>query len=353
MKLSLVLTTLGLATISIASPFHHNIIQDVLPDNKPPLPINRHVVSKSSSSESSHETFSIDPKYIKLANEQIEKIQKNQKCFFSNEELFQHAISFANDYLYPNNVIQAKSINSSYFADDVVGRIDVTRNFEGKELNTEYLFGLFSQLSDNDVANLIGYSSSYDVYEFVANCNEYSMSVVNNGTFPSLNNASLPIAVNIWIKLNEYKQITQYDLTFLRFERLFDAIELAGYKALSGNSTATEIPQDGYKLLQKVLVNSICKVHEKYCQKDYPQYSSQNACIDYLMNDTKLGKDFEGGRDTVWCRSLHQNMIEYRPSVHCPHLGPSGGDMCTNEGTGFLEVTYNYKTTFKEPWIVI
>lgn len=317
--------------------------------------VNKAVSSKStpsSTSSGSHETFQIDQKYIDLANDQIKEIKKDQQCYFSNEELFQHAISFANDYLYPNNVAQAKSINSSYFAEDVVGRIDVTRNFEGKELNTEYLFGLFSQLSDNAVTNLIGYSTSYDVYEFLGNCNQYTMSVVNNGTFPSLGNASLPIAVNIWIKLNEYKEIVQYDLTFLKFERLFEAIELAGYQALSGNKTATEIPEEGYKQLQGLLVKSICDVHDHYCQKDYPQYDSKQDCIDYLTK-TRLGKDYEGGRNTVWCRSLHQNMIEYRPNVHCPHLGPSGGDMCTDEDTGFLEVTYNYKKTFHNPWMVI
>lgn len=319
--------------------------------------INRAVVTASESSPTatsskSHETFEIDQKYIDLANDQIKQIRKDQECFFSNDELFQHAISFANDYLYPNNGDQARSINSSYFAEDVVGRIDVTRNFKGKELNTEYLFGLFSQLSDNSVTNLIGYSTSYEVYEFLGNCNQYTMAVVNNGTFPSLGNASLPIAVNIWIKLNEYKEIVQYDLTFLKFERLFDAIELAGYQALSGNSTATEVPPEGYQQLQKLLVNSICQVHEKYCQKDYPQYDSQDDCVEYLMK-TRLGRDYEGGRDTVWCRSLHQNMIEYRPNVHCPHLGPSGGDMCTDPDTGFLEVTYNYKSTFNNPWMVV
>ena len=32
--------------------------------------------------------------------------------------------------------------------------------------------------------------------------------------------------------------------------------------------------------------------------------------------------------DNLVCRHLHVPMLPLRPSVHCPHIGPTGGDMC-------------------------
>lgn len=306
----------------------------------------------SAISDGAETTLSINPDYVTLADNIAREIQEDQECYFTNKELFEHAVSFANDYLYPANTKQAEMINSTYFAEDVVGRIDVTRNFEGRELNTEYLFGLFTQLNNSDISSLLGYSVAYDMYEFVGSCNQYSMSVVNNATFPTNGNAVIPFSVNIWIKLDRYKKIVQYDLSFLKFDRFFGLVELGAYQLLSNNKTATSIPDEGYDLIKSALVESICEVHEKYCQEDYPQYDSQEDCIEYLTN-TRLGESWEGGDDSVWCRSIHQNMIEYRPSVHCPHLGPSGGDMCVSEGTGYEEVVFNYNSTFSKPWIVV
>jgi hypothetical protein len=31
----------------------------------------------------------------------------------------------------------------------------------------------------------------------------------------------------------------------------------------------------------------------------------------------------------IWCRYIHKNMVSFRPSVHCLHIGPSRGDMCS------------------------
>lgn len=308
--------------------------------------------SHSSAVASEETTIKIDPKYVELADRIARDVRKDQECYFTSKELFEHAVAFANDYLYPNNVAQAESINSTYFAENAVGRIDVTRNFKGRELNTEYLFGLFTQLNNSHIATLLGYSIAYDLYEFVGNCNEYSMSVVNNATFPTTGGKIVPFSVNIWIKLNKYKQIEQYDLSFLKFDRFFEIVELGAYQVLSGNKEATEIPPEGFDLLKSVLVKSVCEVHDFYCQKDYPQYASKEDCVDFLMH-TRLGKSGEGGRDSVWCRSIHQNMIAYRPHIHCPHLGPSGGGMCTDVDSGYEQVVFNYNSTFEKNWVVV
>jgi hypothetical protein len=40
-------------------------------------------------------------------------------------------------FMYPNNTVEAAKINSTLFAENVQGRVDVTNTFDGRELNTE------------------------------------------------------------------------------------------------------------------------------------------------------------------------------------------------------------------------
>ncbi|KAK4688062.1 hypothetical protein P7C73_g2063, partial [Tremellales sp. Uapishka_1] len=47
-----------------------------------------------------------------------------------------------------------------------------------------------------------------------------------------------------------------------------------------------------------------------------------------------LSTNFDGrelstmGENNLLCRALHTPMLPLRPAVHCPHVGPTGGDMC-------------------------
>ena len=44
---------------------------------------------------------------------------------------------FADAAMYPNNTAEASKINSTLFAENVQGRVDLTSTFDGRELNTE------------------------------------------------------------------------------------------------------------------------------------------------------------------------------------------------------------------------
>ena len=44
---------------------------------------------------------------------------------------------FADAFMFPNNTIQAAAINSTLFSENIQGRVDLTDNFDGRELNTE------------------------------------------------------------------------------------------------------------------------------------------------------------------------------------------------------------------------
>jgi hypothetical protein len=46
-------------------------------------------------------------------------------------------LRFADAFMYPNNTIEAAKINSTLFAENIQGRVDLTSTFDGRELNTE------------------------------------------------------------------------------------------------------------------------------------------------------------------------------------------------------------------------
>src|ERR1700760_3078749 len=86
---------------------------------------------------------------------------------FTLDELYKLQIRFLDNFIYPTDVKQAESINSTLLAEDVQGRIDITRTFEGRELNTEYLFGLFANLAANpNSISLLGVPISYEILHF-------------------------------------------------------------------------------------------------------------------------------------------------------------------------------------------
>lgn len=92
---------------------------------------------------------------------------------FSFNQLWDLHKKFLDNFIYPADVKQAQAINSTIFAENVQGRVDITRTFEGRELNTEYLFGLFANLATASpgAISLLGVPLNYEVLHFAANQN--------------------------------------------------------------------------------------------------------------------------------------------------------------------------------------
>ena len=97
---------------------------------------------------------------------------------FTFNQLWNLQKTFSDSFVYPANVAIAKSINSTLLAENVQGRVDVTRTFDGRELNTEYLFGLFAnlaELGDKRATTLLGIPKGYEIVKFAANQNVVSI----------------------------------------------------------------------------------------------------------------------------------------------------------------------------------
>jgi hypothetical protein len=143
---------------------------------------------------------------------------------FTFDELYKLQTRLLDNYIWPADVAQAESINSTLLAEDVRGRIDITRTFEGRELNTEYLFGLFANLAANpNSISLLGVPTSYEILHFTANEWITSSAVRFMYNFTSLG-LMVPVEVDSWNTYNEAGEITQYDVSFKYWQWMFDYV---------------------------------------------------------------------------------------------------------------------------------
>ena len=115
------------------------------------------------------------------------------------------------------------------------------------------------------------------------------------------------------------------------------------------------------QVLTSVLASEICGTAQTYCNETNTQYTDMASCYAYLTQEVRFGEAYELGRNTLLCRSVHQNMVPYRPGVHwwiplfsstclniadimfwSPHIGPTGGGMCTDDTTYLGTVEANF-----------
>jgi hypothetical protein len=200
--------------------------------------------------------------------------------------------------------------------------VDITRTFDGRELNNEYIFGLFSE---PDHLSLVGVPIAYSITQFTANGNIASATTVV--TFNSTSfGVVIPVTIDTWIEWDAQQKIVQYDATFRWFGPLLEAL----LKAQAARMNTTDLAVVRAALTQR-LADTICQTHEDNCKGENQQYENRDACMDFLTNKTRFGQAYELGRDTLLCREVHELMVKYRPDIHCSHIGPTGGDYCVDD----------------------
>ncbi|KAJ6024712.1 hypothetical protein N7540_005509 [Penicillium herquei] len=265
--------------------------------------------------------------------------KEHPKPKYTYDELWNLETGFWDAFLYPANKEQTQGNQSTIFSSDVQGRVDITRTFDGDELNREYIFGLFA---DPDHVSLVGVPISYSITQFSANDNIAAATTVvtfNATTFGVL----VPVTIDTWIEFDEDGKITQYDAVFRWFEYLLDF--LVEGTATKINATSSD---QAIAYISDTLAKTICNTHEQYCTGSNKQYADNSTCYDFLTKSIRFGKSYELGRNTLLCREVHEHMVQYRPDVHCSHIGPSGGGYCVDDMSYSQTVLQKY---FNDSWI--
>lgn len=258
---------------------------------------------------------------------------------FTFDRLWELETAFWDAFLYPQNKKQIEGNSSTVFTPDVQGRVDITRTFDGDELNREYIFGLFA---DPNHPSLVGVPVNYSITQFTAYDNIASATTVvtfNATTFGVL----VPVTIDTWIEFNENGKIAKYDAVFRWFEFLLDF--LLEETAAKINATSAD---QAVKYVSDILAKTICATHEQNCNGSNKQYSNETACYEYLTQSIRFGKSYELGRNTLLCREVHEHMVPLRPDVHCSHIGPSGGNYCVDDRDYQQTVLQQY---FNGSWI--
>ncbi|KAH7061579.1 hypothetical protein B0J12DRAFT_648479 [Macrophomina phaseolina] len=223
---------------------------------------------------------------------------------------------------------------SPLLAPHIRGRVDITREFVGAELNTEYLFGLFAQLNKTKAFTLLGIPVSYTIVHFTGANDTAVSSTLMNFTSPFWTPspaATFALEIHAWTQFDALGRVAQYDATFRHWD-LFVSGALARVAAARfDNSLPAAVAY-----ATRELARAVCGEHEAHCAGADRQYADAQACEDFLTAGVRFGEPHEMGRDTLLCRSVHAPMVALRPGVHCAHVGRSGGDMCT-DALGYAE----------------
>lgn len=196
-------------------------------------------------------------------------------------------------------------------------------NFSGRELSTEYLFGLYG---DPVHPSVVSIPTSYEILDFVAYDN--TASAITVVEFKStITNDTLPVRVESLMEWNDDRQIAKYEVSIRLLGYLIDTL-IARIAETAGVTLDEATSRFG-----KTIATSICQLHDEHCTGANQQYRDSADCLNFLTEKIRLGRDYETGRNTLLCRSIHQIMLPYRPDVHCPHIGPSGGGKCVDGQT--------------------
>ncbi|OJJ67885.1 hypothetical protein ASPBRDRAFT_58471 [Aspergillus brasiliensis CBS 101740] len=262
---------------------------------------------------------------------------------YTVDQLWALTTHFWDNFLYPANTAHINPNDTSIFSDNVHGRVDVTRTFTNRDLNNEYIFGLFSQPGDTH-PSIFGVPIAYNLTQFAATSNTVASTAVltfNISTFDLI----IPGVITAWFEFNSLGQITQYDAVFRWLDWLFvQILHAAGRKFhTSNNDTETR------NRVADLFARTICQTEEEYCLGSNRQYASPQECYRFLTRRIRFGQPWEMGRNTLLCREVHENMVRLNPDVHCAHIGPSGGEYCVDDQSYEEVVMERY---FGSSWVV-
>ncbi|KAI5478206.1 hypothetical protein MNV49_005373 [Pseudohyphozyma bogoriensis] len=252
-------------------------------------------------------------------------------------EYLQAMQDFQHGFLNPAEIVNA-GIDSPAFADDIVGRVDVTTTFEGIELNTEYIYALWLGITnDNTSTPLIGSAANQTIQTLVIQPPVVFVSTITNLYYATMDYI-LPMQIDLILNFNDDLKITTYDVTFRRWPEAWNYLlpKLGPQLAKEMNMTFSATSNITALVARRAAID-VCDVAMEYCVGSNVQYSSHDQCMQFLTEEVPFGQPWEGGMNTGFCRYIHKNMVAKRPEVHCAHVGPSGGDMCI--ARDYIEVT--------------
>jgi hypothetical protein len=233
-------------------------------------------------------------------------------------------LQISTDWTFPRLVEVARNLEYPGFTSDVIGRIDITGTFTGAQLNTEYIFGSLADFGTDTNTSLIGVPINISISQIVVQGNVASVSFLSTFNWTV---DVLPVQWNVMWMFNDEGKVTQYDSQFLRSSWIFPAL-LPKLAPRLAAELDLPLDTDPTVLVTLRAAYDICSKHEKYCTGELQQYNTTADCMDFITNQIPFGDIWQSSQNTGICRYWHKAMVPLSPSVHCPHIGPTGGGFC-------------------------
>jgi hypothetical protein len=222
------------------------------------------------------------------------------------------------EILFNTNNIQSQYISPQ----GLIGRIIPAGTFTTPALALEYLYGLLCPIPglpprDYTIQAFNLTNVAYDKNYFITQ---------NEFIFTLDGNIRLTFFVNI--AFDENYKVCGYEG---QIRNLGLTLDPAAYQDPQGSIAA------------------LCAATQQFCTGTLQQYASVEACIEYLSTQVPYGTYDRADQGNVICRFIHIQLVPITPSVHCPHVGPTGGNACYNKTvdfyynqTNFLGCAYKY-----------
>jgi len=215
-------------------------------------------------------------------------------------------------YPMPLLIIETPALIQELFSPNISGRITPVGIFDDLEGTIEYFYALSASTG--------GKVQSIDVVDIITQGSTVAsrVDILFNAT-----DVTGPHYYNLtqtgFFHFDDEGRILEYDLTILRLGKYADPV-------VTSNETL-------YK-------EEICEVAQLYCLGNNTQYNSTESCLEFLSS-IPFGSFNDAMSDSVVCRIVHTILVPFRPDIHCPHVGPTGGQMCVN---------FTYQSWYSEPY---
>jgi len=212
-----------------------------------------------------------------------------------------------NQLIYPTPLlIMAGEISvADIFASNVKGRVSPVGSYNDFTSVQEYFYAL-AAVSD---------ITQVTMQKITVTGNYVTVSVIIYFNNAGRGTPSYNLTQAGFFTFNEQNLVSSLDLDILNL----------GW-ALDGDSATN--PATRLANIQNICTTLV--VSPGYCppsEDPSGYYSSFADCVNYMSNIT-YGSWSHANSNTVICRSLHTILTAFRPSVHCPHAGKTGGGVC-------------------------
>lgn len=224
--------------------------------------------------------------------------------------------------VYPNQLpiiaAGAQAVPPGLFNANSSGRITPVGEFIGLEESTEYFFGL-SPVPESNVRSTV--FARAETVAFQSPCAEVASSiiylhsgVVNPNSTENGKEVSTLKQIAFW-RFDEQGAVLNYDAW------------LPTIDAWNEVASGAQVENPSF---QAATIQGLCGVIQTRCVGNNTQYQTVEECIDVLSQKPFGIYDRTWG-DNVVCRAIHSIFTLSRPSIHCPHVGPTGGGKCSEE----------------------